>query len=79
MGSLLPGGFGTPTNEDGRPWLWFMSIIGCSYSMLALAARFMAKWEALGIEDAFIGLSYVRTLATRLYKQLELIDGRSSP
>lgn len=78
MTSLGTGGFGTPTNEDGRPWLWFMNIIGCSYSILALAARFMAKWDVLGVEDVFIGVSYVCNISADVDEYLWLTCDRSS-
>ncbi|KAK5166662.1 uncharacterized protein LTR77_008206 [Saxophila tyrrhenica] len=56
---LIAGGFGTPTDDDGRPWLWFVGIVCCTYSVIALAIRFMAKWDLMGIEDILIGGSYV--------------------
>lgn len=56
-------GFGTPTTDDPRPWLWVVSIVSCSYSVLTLAARFMAKLELLGAEDALISSAYVLSVA----------------
>ncbi|KAK4913684.1 hypothetical protein LTR49_018018 [Elasticomyces elasticus] len=56
-------GFGTPTTDDPRPWLWVVSIVSCSYSVLTLAARFMAKLELLGAEDALISSAYVQSVA----------------
>ncbi|KAK4904846.1 hypothetical protein LTR49_025776 [Elasticomyces elasticus] len=61
--TLDHAGFGTPTMDDPRPWLWVVSIVSCSYSVLTLAARFMAKLELLGAEDALISSAYVLSVA----------------
>jgi hypothetical protein len=58
--SLAHGGFGTPTSDDRRPWLWVVSIVSCTYSVLTLAARLMAKFDILAAEDAILGAAYVR-------------------
>jgi len=57
---LRAGGFGTPTTEDHRPWLWTVSIMACAYSVLTLAARLTTKLEILALEDAIIAAAYVR-------------------
>jgi hypothetical protein len=56
---LVQGGFGTPTAEDRRPWLWAASIMSCTYSILTLVARLTAKFELLAAEDAILGVAYV--------------------
>lgn len=56
---ISPGGFGTPTDSDTRPWLWVASILACAYSVLTLAARIMSKIEMLSWEDGILGIAYV--------------------
>ena len=62
MAAFLAGGFGTPTVQDQRPWLWVTSIVCCSYSLLAFFARLVAKWDLLGLEDLMMTGSYVGRL-----------------
>ena len=66
MSALLAAGFGTPTSQDKRPWLWLTSILYCSYSLLAFSTRLVAKWDLVGVEDLMMAGSYVSSLCIQL-------------
>ncbi|KAK3680312.1 hypothetical protein LTR37_021347 [Vermiconidia calcicola] len=71
--SIQPGGFGTPTQEDRRPWLWITIIVSSVFSVLTLSARVSSKWEYLGVEDIIIGVAYAFGLVNwGLYVQVTL-------
>jgi hypothetical protein len=45
--------------QNHTAYLWITSIICLSYSLCALAARYYAKWNALGVDDALISAAQV--------------------
>ena len=53
------GGFGHPSGDDHRPWLWVAAIVSCGYSVVTVAARMLAKWDLLGVEDVLVLIAYV--------------------
>ena len=56
---MQTGGFGTPTVDDRRAWLWVAMIVSCSYSLLALCVRIFCKWGVLGADEVLLGAAYV--------------------
>lgn len=59
MAAMTDGGFGPPTSEDRRPWLWVAMIVSCAYSLMTLGARLMSKWNLLSCEDVMLAVAYV--------------------
>lgn len=56
----------TVSPSDHSPWLWVTSILSLIYALMVLGCRLLVKWGVLGLDDAALGVAYVRQRARPL-------------